>query len=405
MTSAALASLVVTTFVGGAMTLPGRAVEPAMQEGDYIVVLADRTDPTKMASEHAQSHGARMMHIYRHALRGYAAHLSAEAVAEIAADPRVAFVQPDGVVSTMAQSQPSGIDRVDADLSPTAGLDGVDTQVDVDVAVLDTGVDLQHPDLNISRRKDCSTRERGVDDGNGHGTHVAGIIGARDNNIGVVGVAPGARIWPIKVLGADGSGPFSDVICGIDYVTGNAFKIEVANMSLGGSGLDLPCGGTEPDALHEAICASVAAGVTYVVAAGNSGSDASRTVPAAYDEVITVSALADFDGKPGGVGGPTCRFETDDTFAEFSNYGADIDLIAPGLCILSTWANGGYNTISGTSMSSPHVAGGAALYLANHPSASPAEVKSALQAAGSSDWNNVDDPDGIKEPLLNVAGF
>jgi subtilisin family serine protease len=376
-----------------------------MPEGDYIVVLADRTDPTKMASEHAQSHGARMMHIYRHALSGYAAHLSAEAVAEIAADPRVAFVQPDGVASTMAQSQPTGIDRVDADLSPTAGLDGVDTQVDVDVAVLDTGVDLQHPDLNISRRKDCSTRERGVDDGSGHGTHVAGIISARDNNIGVVGVAPGARIWPIKVLGASGSGTWSDVICGIDYVTGNASKIEVANMSLGGSGLDKPCGGTEPDALHEAICASVAAGVTYVVAAGNLGADAYRTVPASYDEVITVSALADFDGKPGGAGGPTCAFETDDTFVQFSNHGVDIDLIAPGLCILSTWTNGGYNTLSGTSMASPHVAGGAALYLANHPGASPAEVKAALQAAGSSDWNNVDDPDGIKEPLLNVAGF
>jgi subtilisin family serine protease len=376
-----------------------------MPEGDYIVVLKDRADPMKMAAEHVQSHGARMMHIYRHALRGYAAHLSAEAVAEIAADPRVAFVQPDGVVSTMAQSQPTGIDRVDADLSPTAGIDGADTQVDVDVAVLDTGVDLHHPDLNISRRKDCSTRERGVDDGNGHGSHVAGIIGARDNNIGVVGVAPGARIWPIKVLDADGFGSFSDVICGIDFVTGNASKIEVANMSLGALKPGMPCGGTEPDALHEAICASVAAGVTYVVAAGNGYVDASRFVPASYDEVITVSALVDFDGKPGGTGGPTCRFETDDTFAEFSNYGADIDLIAPGFCILSTWRNGGYNTISGTSMSSPHVAGGAALYLANHPGASPAEVKAALQAAGSSDWNNVDDPDGIKEPLLNVAGL
>ena len=265
--------------------------------------------------------------------------------------------------------------------------------------------DLHHLDLNISRRKDCSTRERGVDDGNGHGTHVAGIIGARDNNIGVVGVAPGARIWPIKVLDAGGGGSFSDVICGIDFVTGNAHKIEVANMSLGGNGLDKPCGGTEPDALHEAICASVAAGVTYVVAAGNSAGDASQIVPASYDEVITVSALVDFDGKPGGAGGPTCRFETDDTFAEFSNYGADIDLIAPGLCILSTWRNGGYNTISGTSMASPHVAGGAALYLANHPGASPAEVKAALRAAGSSDWNNVDDPDEIKEPLLNVAGL
>jgi subtilisin family serine protease len=406
MTAAGLVSLAVTALVGGAMPLPGGASEPEMPAGDYIVVLTDRTDPSAMASEHARSHGARVEHVYRHALRGYSAHLSATAVAQISADPRVASVQPDGVVTTSAQVLPTGIDRVDGDLSPTAGIDGVDTRVDVDVAVLDTGVDVQNPDLNVlkGRGRNCSDG-RGVDDGNGHGTHVAGIVGALDNNIGVVGVAPGARIWPVRVLGADGSGSFSDVICGIDYVTANASRIEVANMSLGGSGFDNTCG-SNADAMHEAICASVAAGVTYVVAAGNSRWDVGdRTRPATYDEVITVSALADFDGQPGGAGGPTCRFGTDDTFAEFSNYGADIDLIAPGLCIRSTWLNGGYNTISGTSMSSPHVAGGAALYLANNPGASPAAVKSALQTAGSSDWNNVDDPDGIKEPLLNVAGF
>jgi subtilisin len=123
------------------------------------------------------------------------------------------------------------------------------------------------------------------------------------------------------------------------------------------------------------------------------------------DEGITVSALADFDGKPGGLGSPTCRADVDDTFANFSNFGADVDLIAPGVCILSSWKGGGYNTISGTSMASPHVAGGAALYKATHPGASPATVKSALQSAGSTSWNNSDDPDGIKEKLPNVATF
>ncbi len=128
-------------------------------------------------------------------------------------------------------------------------------------------------------------------------------------------------------------------------------------------------------------------------------------MPAAYDEVITVSALADFNGQPGGGAAATCRADVDDTFADFSNYGADVDLIAPGVCINSTWKGGGYNTISGTSMASPHVAGAAALYKAANPGASPAQVKTALQSAGNLNWNNVGDRDGVKETLLNVDGF
>ena len=218
-------------------------------------------------------------------------------------------------------------------------------------------------------------------------------------------VAPGARIWPVRVLNALGTGSTSDVICGIDYVTANADEIEVANMSLGGAGTDYGNCGAGRDAMHQAICEAVDAGVTFVVAAGNDSSDASTSTPAAYDEVITVSALADFDGRPGGLGEPTCRDDEDDTFASFSNYGADVDLIAPGVCTESTWLRGGYNTISGTSMASPHVAGGAALYLATNPGASPAQVRSALVAAGSDDWDAGDDPDGVQEPLLDVSAF
>ncbi len=160
------------------------------------------------------------------------------------------------------------------------------------------------------------------------------------------------------MLNAAGVGWESDIICGIDWVTANAGAIEVANMSLGGSGSDDGnCGRTDGDAEHQAICDSVDAGVTYAVAAGNDHQDAATFAPAAYDEVITVSALADFNGQPGGGARPTCRTDQDDTFADFSNYGADVDVIAPGVCILSTWMNGGYNTISGTSMASPHTAG------------------------------------------------
>ena len=219
-------------------------------------------------------------------------------------------------------------------------------------------------------------------------------------------MAPGARIWPVKVLSAVGIGLTSEVICGIDYVAANASQIEVANMSLGGAGSDDGnCGNTDGDAQHRAICTAVSRGVTFVVAAGNDSADASGFVPAAYDEVITVSALADFNGQPGGGAASTCRADGDDTLADFSNFGADVDLIAPGVCIDSTYMMGGYDTLSGTSMASPHVAGGAALYKANNPGASPAQVKSALQAAGSLDWNNSDDPDGTKERLLNVAGM
>ncbi|WP_433438532.1 S8 family serine peptidase [Nonomuraea sp. CA-141351] len=403
-----LKTLLTVLFAGAvaAASTPAASAtaEPAR---DYIVVLRDGAEPTSVANEQARLHSAALGRVYSHALRGYSARMTPGAAAAVAQDSRVLFVQPDGEVHIDAQTLPTGINRADAELSTTAKINGADERVDVDVAVIDTGIDLDHPDLNVytAGAKNCSTGNS-ADDGNGHGTHVAGTIGALDNATGVVGMAPGARVWPVRVLNNAGSGSFSSIICGIDYVTAHAAQIEVANMSLGGLGTDDGnCGNTNNDAMHRAICASVAAGVTYAVAAGNETDNAANHVPAAYDEVITVSALADFNGSPGGGAASTCRSDVDDTLADFSNFGPDVDIIAPGVCILSSWKGGGYNTISGTSMATPHVTGGAALYKATHPSAGPAAVKSALQAAGTTDWNAAGDPDGIKEKLLNVAGF
>jgi subtilisin len=382
--------------------------DPDRIAGSYIVVLEDGAQVSSATTTAERAVGAEVGNVYQSSIHGYSAQMSQAQAQRVAQLPGVALVQADSRVTATAQEVPTGIDRANADASPTAAIDGTDTRVDADVAVIDSGVDLDHPDLNVYQQGavNCSLGGISADDHNGHGTHVAGTVGALDNDSGVVGMAPGARIWPVKVLNAAGIGSTSNVICGIDYVTAHADEIEVANMSLGGDGRDDgSCGRTNGDAEHQAICRSVAAGVTYAVAAGNGSADASTTTPAAYDEVITVSALSDFNGEPGGGAAPTCRDDVDDTFADYSNYGSDVDLIAPGNCITSNWKNGGYDTISGTSMASPHVAGAAALYAANHPGASPAQVQSALESAGSSGWNAVDDPDDTKEPLVDVTGF
>ncbi|MCH5671523.1 S8 family serine peptidase [Streptomyces gilvus] len=404
---------VASSPTAGSPSVAAAPAEAGRIPGHYIVTLkeskAGAREDTKAAVERASAMGAVVHQVYRYALQGYAAVMSPQTAAQVAKDPDVRSVQQDQWVHASAQSVPTGVDRVDADRSPTAAINGVDTRVNADVAVLDTGIDLTHPDLNVYQAgaKNCWMPGLPPQDQNGHGTHVAGTIGALDNGTGVVGVAPGARLWPVQVLSPSGSGTSSSVICGIDYVTQHADRIDVANMSLGGAGTDDGnCGRTNGDAMHQAICASVARGVTYTVAAGNSHADARNTVPAAYDEVITVSALADFDGKSGGLGQPTCRADQDDTFADFSNYGPDVDLIAPGVCIRSTYPGGGYATMSGTSMAAPHVAGGAALYRATHPTASPAAVKAALQAAGSLDWIwPSQDGDAVKERLLRVSSF
>jgi subtilisin family serine protease len=252
------------------------------------------------------------------------------------------------------------------------------------VAVIDTGIDLTHPDLNAVSGTNCVSPASAAQDDHGHGTHVAGTIAAKNNGAGVVGVAPGTKLYAVKVLDAAGGGTIAQVICGIDWVTRNAaaLGIKVANLSLGGPGAnDNNCGDTNGDPLHMAICRSTAAGVTYVVAAGNSSANLAQFTPAAYPEVLTVTAVADSDGAPGGAGGaftcsPRVAGEKDDTAAGFSNYAVEKTevshtIAAPGVCIRSTWPGGAYNTLSGTSMASPHVAGTVALCLGSGATAGP----------------------------------
>ncbi|MCH8103179.1 MAG: S8 family serine peptidase, partial [Chloroflexi bacterium] len=421
-------------MAGQASAAPDDAVQlrpTGVVPGQYIVVFRDDVAfPRGLTRALARQHGFALRHSYSFALKGFAARMSSRVAAALADDPDVAYVEPDLYAHTVAQTLPTGIDRIDADLNVTASIDGFDNRVDVDIAIIDTGIDLAHPDLNVFRAVDCTKGPncpKGGDgnDGNGHGTHVAGIAAALDNGIGVVGVAPGARLWAVKVLSDSGSGFFSDIIQGIDYVTANAGEIEVANMSLGGQG--------RLTSLRTAIQNSVAAGVVYVVAAGNSASDVygpdgafdtgDDFIPAAYPEVAAISALGDSDGSAGGFGANT-SYGPDDTLATFSNFsrgvvaenpvtssGAAIDLAAPGVDITSTWKEGGYATISGTSMASPHVAGAAALEAAANGrafnAAGVADIRQALinTTESQSAWGPADtkDPDANPEGLSNVA--
>jgi subtilisin family serine protease len=402
--------------------VPSAAHATGAPEATFLVALRPAAgDSDSFAALRAQALGFTVLDTYHSAFSGFAASMGPAARAALAADPQVASIEPDRPILASGQAVPKGITRIHADVSPGAAIDDVDQpRVEVNVAVLDTGIDTSHPDLNVAGGGSCA-KGRSYDDHYGHGTHAAGIIGALDDNRGVVGVAPGARMYGVKVLDDDANGTTRELLCGIDWVTATRNDgdprndIDVANLSLGGVGTDDGhCGSTDGDILHQAVCKSVAAGVTYVVAAGNDHEDASRLVPAAYNEVITVSALADADGRPGGSGGsPDCRADQDDTLADFSNNGPAVDLIAPGVCIYSTMPvdgttlgdSGGYGTLTGTSFAAPHVAGAAGLWISKHRGASPADVRSALIAAGNFDWNNSDDPDGIKEPALDVSSF
>ena len=402
--------LTATVLVGVLLSLgtAGISAQEANPNGlPYIIVFKDIVNPHAAAPEFAKAYGLQPGFIYEYALKGMSAVVPEGRLTALQHDPRVAYVSEDLVRSINVQEMPTGIRRIFADTNPEIAINGVDDyRVDVDVAVIDTGVDFQHPDLNVAGGVNCynwlpfsASCKAGGDDDHYHGTHVAGTIGALDNGIGVVGVAPGARIWAVKVLSSSGSGYSSQIVAGIDWVAANAATIEVANMSLGGSGFS--------QAEYDAIQGAVNLGVAFAVAAGNDDADANNYSPGGFDNVLSVSALADFNGLPGGGAASTCRTDQDDTLADFSNWGPEVDVAAPGVCILSTYPleQGTYGTISGTSMASPHAAGALALLAsANNPTNATDvyNLYNQVKSAGNYNWTD-DSGDGIQEPLLDVS--
>ncbi|WP_291418759.1 S8 family peptidase [Actinophytocola sp.] len=340
--------------VAAAMAAAPTSAQPAAPTAGYIVVLKDAGGVQARAASVAERFGSAVEHTYTAALSGFSLRLTEDQAAALAKDGAVAHVVPDTPVHTFGTQvdPPSwGLDRIDERKQPLDGLYTYPNRAEnVTAYVIDTGVSPTHQDFGgrVAPGYDFIDDDTDADDGNGHGTFMAGIIAGE-----LFGVAKDATIVPVKVLDDNGSGSISDVIAGIDWVTANAVHPAVANMSLGG-GANV--------ALDNAVRASIASGVTYSVVAGGSNADASNFSPARVAEAITVGGS-----------------DRDDCVASFSNYGPALDIYAPGVQITGPWigSDTATMTLSG-SASAPHVAGGAALYLHDHPTATPAEVAAHL---------------------------
>ncbi|CAL9561257.1 S8 family peptidase [Streptomyces sp. enrichment culture] len=361
-------SVAAAALTGGLLSaLPAHAAEPAVGaiahadapnavQDSYIVTLKSGTDAASTQGKGvARKHGAEVEHTFREALNGYTVEASEAEAARLAADPSVALVEQNRTFTTQAtQTNPPswGLDRIDQTALPLSGSYTYDDTAGQGVTayIIDTGVRISHSDFGGRARNgyDAVDGDNVSQDGNGHGTHVAGTVAGSAH-----GVAKKASIVGVRVLDNNGSGTTAGVIEGVDWVADNAVLPAVANMSLGGGA---------STSLDTAVRNAIAAGVTFAVAAGNESTTATGS-PARVSEAITVGATTSTDAR-----------------ASYSNYGSNLDIFAPGSSITSAWHTGdsATNTISGTSMATPHVAGAAALYLADNRSATPAQVASAL---------------------------
>lgn len=355
--------LVILVMLMAAATLLAAGIAftqtPEEDTDPYIVVLEESVgNPSQVANEIDQrQEGFDVGFVYTEALEGFSAEIPEDSLADVRNNSRVAYVERDRVVTVAAQVLPWGIDRIDADKSSTRAGNGSGAVSGINIYVIDTGIDASHADLNVVR-SDINFHGGPDTDCDGHGTHVAGTLAAEDNTRGVVGVAPGAPLTGVKVLGCGGSGVMSNVIKGIDWVTVNAEEPAVANLSLSGRA---------SNALDSAVRRSAKSGVFYSVSAGNQGQSACKRSPARAgagknNGIVTIAATKRSDEE-----------------TSWSNFGRCVDLWAPGKKIFSTKMGGGYRRMSGTSMSAPHAGGTAAIYLSSHPNVPPALVESVLR--------------------------
>ncbi len=347
---------------------------PGVIENSYLVVLKDGAAPAATAAKY----GARVQHTYTAALNGYAATMTEEAAKRAAADPAVAYVEQNRVVEAF-DTQPNppswGLDRIDQrDLPLDSSYTYATSGTGVTAYIIDTGIRTTHADFGGQASWGTNTVDSNNTDCNGHGTHVAGTVGGTAH-----GVAKDVKLVAVKVLNCQGSGTLAGVAAGIDWVTANAVKPAVANMSLGASGTNA--------SLENAVRNSISSGVTYAIASGNSSADACNFTPARTPEAITVNST-----------------DRNDARSSFSNFGTCTDIFAPGRDITSAWntSDSATNTISGTSMATPHVAGVAALYQSAHPTATPAQVQTALKDFASK--GNVTNPGAGSPNNLLFAG-
>ncbi|PPK70463.1 S8 family serine peptidase [Actinokineospora auranticolor] len=353
--------------------------------GSYIVVFKDDRSSAPVtngkALDLARKHGGQVRNTYTSSLRGFAVRLDEAGARAMAADPAVAYVQQDGYAyASDTQSNPTwGLDRIDQTSLP---LDSkytyANTASNVTAYIVDTGIYKQHTEFE-GRAKDgydFIDNDGDASDCQGHGTHVAGTVGSK-----TYGVAKKVDLVAVRVLNCQGTGQYSQIIAGIDWVAKNAAKPAVANLSLGG-GADT--------SVDNAVQKAIAAGVTFVLAAGNNAGDACQTSPARTPEAITVAASDSGDRRSVWTAG-----------SQESNYGSCVDIFGPGSNITSTKNGGGTTAMNGTSMATPHVTGGAALYLSANPSATPRQVRDALVNNATS--GKVTDLKGSPNKLLNVS--